>query len=232
LPRYNGDRVLDDNLNYYHWARREIKPLLPENPCRVLEVGAGAGSTLKWIKALYPKSETTAVELNSTLLPELRQNVDVPIIGAIEEAIPQLKTYDLILLLDVLEHLLDPAATLKYLSKLLEPEGRIIVSVPNIAHLSVSIPLLLLRRFDYKDAGILDRTHLRFFVEDTAVKLLNDADFIVTAALISGIQGTKSKLLDVLSCGLLRHHLAKQYIMLGQLNDSKLLQPRIRWKIA
>jgi len=219
-------------MDYYHWVRQEIKPLLPKNPSRVLEVGAGAGHTLKWIKELYPKTETTAVEINSALLQELRQNVDVPIIGPIDEALPQLKSYDLILFLDVLEHLSDPTATLRNLSKHLEANGQVIVSVPNIAHLSVSVPLLLQRRFDYQDAGILDRTHLKFFVEGTAIKLLNDANFIVTAGLVSGIQGPKSKLLDLVSFGGLRHHLAKQYIMLGQLTDGKLSQERIKWALA
>ena len=219
-------------MDYYHWVRQEIKPLLPKNPSRILEVGAGAGHTLKWIKELYPKTETTAVEINSALLQELRQNVDVPIIGPIDEALPQLKSYDLILFLDVLEHLSDPTATLRNLSKHLEANGQVIVSVPNIAHLSVSVPLLLQRRFDYQDAGILDRTHLKFFVEATAIKLLNDANFIVTAGLVSGIQGPKSKLLDLLSFGGLRHHLAKQYIMLGQLTDGKLSQERVRWALA
>ena len=219
-------------MDYYHWVRQEIKPLLPKNPSRILEVGAGAGHTLKWIKELYPKTETTAVEINSALLHELRQNVDVPIIGPIDEALPQLKSYDLILFLDVLEHLSDPTATLRNLSKHLEANGQVIVSVPNIAHLSVSVPLLLQRRFDYQDAGILDRTHLKCFVEGTAIKLLNDANFIVTAGLVSGIQGPKSKLLDLVSFGGLRHHLAKQYIMLGQLTDGKLSQERVRWALA
>jgi 2-polyprenyl-3-methyl-5-hydroxy-6-metoxy-1,4-benzoquinol methylase len=171
-------------MDYYHFVRSEITPLLPNAPARILEVGAGAGSTLKWLKAVNPKTETTAVELNSSLLDQLEQNADVVVIGAIDETISKLKTYDLILLLDVLEHLPDSTATLRKLSKLLEPEGHVIVSVPNIAHLSVSIPLLTQRRFRYQDAGILDRTHLRFFVEDTAVELLNDANLIVTAGLI------------------------------------------------
>jgi len=219
-------------MDYYHFIRREIEPLLPKSPTRILEVGAGAGGTLKWLKTLYPKAKTTAVELNPDLLDELKQNVDVVVIGQIEETFTELKTYDLILLLDVLEHLPDSTATLRKLSKLLEAGGHIIVSVPNIAHLSVSVPLLLKRRFNYQDAGILDRTHLRFFVEDTAIKLLNDANVIVTAGLISGLQGTKAKLLDLLSLGLLRHHLAKQYIMLGQLGDHKIVQKRIRWTIS
>jgi 2-polyprenyl-3-methyl-5-hydroxy-6-metoxy-1,4-benzoquinol methylase len=219
-------------MDYYHFVRREIQPLLPKSATRILEVGAGAGGTLKWLKALYPKAETTAVELNADLRDELKQNVDVAVIGQIDETFAELKTYDLILLLDVLEHLPDSNGTLQRLSSLLENGGHVIVSVPNIAHLSVSVPLLLKRRFNYQDAGILDRTHLRFFVEDTAVKLLNDANLLVTAGLISGVEGPKAKLVDLLSFGLLRHHLAKQYIMLGHLGGRKIVQKRIRWTIS
>jgi 2-polyprenyl-3-methyl-5-hydroxy-6-metoxy-1,4-benzoquinol methylase len=219
-------------MDYYHFVRREIQPLLPKSAMRILEVGAGAGGTLKWLKTLYPKAETTAVELNPDLRDELKQNVDVAVIGQIDEAFAELKTYDLILLLDVLEHLPDSTTTLRKLSRLLEAGGHVIVSVPNIAHLSVSVPLLLKRRFTYQDSGILDRTHVRFFVEDTAIKLLNDANLIVTSGLISGLQGPKAKLLDLVSFGLLRHHLAKQYIMLGQLDDRKIVQETVRWTVS
>lgn len=219
-------------MDYYHLVRSEIEPLLPKAPTRILEVGASSGATLKWLKMLNPNIETTAVELNPALRDELKQNADVVIVGPIDEKVSDLKTYDLILLLDVLEHLPDSTATLRNLSNLLELGGHVIVSVPNIAHLSVSVPLLLQRRFNYQDAGILDRTHLRFFVEDTAIKLLNDANLTVTAGLISGLDGPRAKMLDLFSFGLLRHHLAKQYIMLGQLSDRKIEQTKIRWKIA
>lgn len=219
-------------MEYYHFVRREIEPLLPSDCRRILEVGAGAGSTLKWLKTIYPAAETTAVELNSTLLTELERNVDVAIIGRVEDVLTELKTYDLILMLDVLEHLPNSTGTLKKISRLLEPRGQVIVSVPNISHLSVSIPLLLHRRFSYQDAGILDRTHLRFFVEDSAVKLLNNSNLIVTAGLISGIQGPKAKFLNYLTFGFLRHHLAKQYIMLGQPSDREVVQGSVRWMVA
>jgi 2-polyprenyl-3-methyl-5-hydroxy-6-metoxy-1,4-benzoquinol methylase len=219
-------------MDYHQWVRREIEPLLPKQCTHILEVGAGAGATLKWLKTLYPKAETTAVEINPALLDELKLNADLAIIGPVDQTIAQLKTYDLILLLDVLEHLPDPTETLQKLTKLLNPEGRVIVSVPNIAHLSVSIPLLLQRRFDYQQAGILDRTHLRFFVEGTAIKLLNDANLNVTEALISGIQGPGAKVFNFLTFGLLRHYVAKQYIMLGQLSDREFVQQKIQWKLA
>jgi 2-polyprenyl-3-methyl-5-hydroxy-6-metoxy-1,4-benzoquinol methylase len=221
-----------EKMEYYRWVRREIEPLLPKQCNRILEVGAGGGATLKWLKTLYPKAETTAVEINPALSDELKQNADVAIIGPLEQTFAQLKTYDLILLLDVLEHLPDPTESLQKLAKLLNADGKVIVSVPNIAHLSVSLPLLLQRRFEYQQAGILDRTHLKFFVESTAVKLLNDANLKVTEAIISGIQGPGTKAFDFLTFGLLRHYVAKQYIMLGQLNDQEFVQQKIRWKLA
>jgi 2-polyprenyl-3-methyl-5-hydroxy-6-metoxy-1,4-benzoquinol methylase len=219
-------------MDYYRWVRHGIEPLLPKRCASILEVGAGAGATLKWLKTLYPGAETTAVEINPDLRKELNRNVDFPIIGPLDQVISQLETYDLILLLDVLEHLPDPTESLRRLAKLLNPEGQVIVSVPNVAHLSVSIPLLFQRRFDYQDAGILDRTHLKFFVEDTAVKLLNDASLNVTKGLISGIEGRKAKLLDLLTLGFLRHYATKQYIMLGQLSDREFVQQRIDWALA
>ena len=117
-------------MDYYHFVRREIAPLLPKACNQVLEVGAGAGATLKWLKEVYPTAETTAVELNSALFDELRLNADITVIGSIDETFSQLKSYDLILLLDVLEHLPDSIGTLRKLSKLLNVGGKVICRSP------------------------------------------------------------------------------------------------------
>lgn len=220
------------DMEYHHFVRREIGPLLPADASHILEVGAGAGSTLKWLKDVFPAAETTAVEINSSLAEELKSNVDRALLGGIEDTFPQLRQYDLILLLDVLEHLADSAAVLRNLASLLTPAGSVIVSLPNIAHWSVSVPLLLQGRFEYQDAGIMDRTHLRFFVKETAVRLLNDAGLVVDRGLISGLQGPKTRLADSITLGLLRDRLAKQYIMRGQINAKRLPQPSIRWSVA
>lgn len=219
-------------MTYYHHVRRNIEPLLPENASQILDVGAGGGGTLSWLKTVYPNAQTTGVEVNPDLESELRQNADVAIVGNIDECMTRLGTFDLILLLDVLEHVPDSTRTLQGIRRRLRAGGRIIVSVPNIAHLSVTVPLLVQRRFAYQNAGIMDRTHLRFFVEDTAVKLLNDANLIVTKGLVIGPKEPKSKALDRLSLGLLRHHLTKQYVMLGESNDSEATQRRVRWEIG
>lgn len=214
--------------DYYHHIRYDIRPLLPKQCGKILDVGAGSGATLAWLKTIYPGAQTTGVELNPAMSNELQRNADVAMIGNIDECIPKLSRYDLILLLDVLEHLADSVASLRQLTRLLQPDGHIIVSVPNIAHLSVSLPLLFRRRFTYQDAGILDRTHLRFFVEDTAVRLMNEADLVVCAGITVGLGGPKARFLHRATGGLLRHHLTKQYIMLGRRTATG-DQPTVKW---
>jgi hypothetical protein len=82
--------------------------------------------------------------------------------------------FDVILMLDVLEHLTDPAAVLRRLVPVLEDGGWAVISLPNVAHASVRLALLD-GRFTYTDVGLLDRTHLRFFDRDGVANLLRDA---------------------------------------------------------
>lgn len=76
---------------------------------------------------------------------------------------------------DVLEHVPDPAALLPRLLRTYLPTGgTILVSLPNVAHLSMRLSLLL-GRWQYADKGILDRTHMRFFTASTSAALLRDS---------------------------------------------------------
>jgi len=89
------------------------------------------------------------------------------------------RSVDVILCLDVLEHLIDPWAVVARLGGLLADGGAIIASIPNIRYRKVVLPLLLRGRFDYADDGILDRTHLRFFVRETAIALMQSGSLAV-----------------------------------------------------
>jgi 2-polyprenyl-3-methyl-5-hydroxy-6-metoxy-1,4-benzoquinol methylase len=218
-------------MTYYDHIRSEIRPLLPESASSILDIGAGAGATLMWLKEIYPNAKTTGVEINPALCDQLRKNADLAIIGDVDVCFPQLQSYDLILCLDVLEHFVDSIGTLRKLVTRLEAGGNIIASVPNVAHFSVSIPLLLRGQFSYRDAGILDSTHLRFFVEKTAVELMTSANLRVTKGVITGIDGARSNLLDRLSFGLLRNHLAKQYVMRGELARGEIGQGKVSWML-
>lgn len=88
------------------------------------------------------------------------------------------ETFDVITLVDVLEHLQHPEALLERLKPLLIDEGRILLSVPNIAHASVRLELLN-GHFEYEKTGILDATHLKFFTLDSIQALLAKAGYTV-----------------------------------------------------
>lgn len=84
--------------------------------------------------------------------------------------------YDLMLFADTLEHLPDPPALLKRLRDRLQPDGTLVVSLPNVANWAMRLGLLA-GRFRYTDRGILDRTHLRFYTKRTLVEMLREGGF-------------------------------------------------------
>jgi SAM-dependent methyltransferase len=213
---YGQDRANIVKVNsvskYYTFVRSEIAPLLPRTATRILDVGCGVGATSAWLKSRYPESRTVGLEGNGTLLPELAVNVDEPHIVDLNGPWPDVGGADLVLLLDVLEHLVNPEKALARVMEALTEDGTVIISLPNVAHLSVSLPLLLLGRFDYADAGILDRTHTHFFYKDSALNMARRVGLEVEKGLMGGLLGTKTRLFDRLTFGLIRDRLTKQYI--------------------
>lgn len=85
--------------------------------------------------------------------------------------------FDVVLAGDVLEHLNDPLRVLRVCRGVLKPSGRLVVSLPNIAHVDARLALLQ-GRFDYRPWGLLDDSHLRFYTKETANQLLHDAGFV------------------------------------------------------
>jgi 2-polyprenyl-3-methyl-5-hydroxy-6-metoxy-1,4-benzoquinol methylase len=81
--------------------------------------------------------------------------------------------YDLSIMADVLEHLVDPWAVLKELHRSTAPNCRLALSVPNIRHYKIVLPLLFRGEFRYQNSGIMDRTHLHFFTRESLIETLN-----------------------------------------------------------
>jgi predicted TPR repeat methyltransferase len=86
--------------------------------------------------------------------------------------------FDVVVCADVLEHLARPEELLARIREWLAPGGLLLVSLPNVANVTVRAGLLL-GQFPYADKGILDRTHLRFYTRRSARRLLEDAGFRV-----------------------------------------------------
>lgn len=79
--------------------------------------------------------------------------------------------FDYIIFADILEHLIDPDEVLSFFEKNLKPEGKIIISIPNIAFILYRIKLLF-GRFDYEKYGVIYKGHLRFFTLSNYKQLL------------------------------------------------------------
>jgi SAM-dependent methyltransferase len=140
---------------------------------RALDVGAADG----FLAELLTRQgwQVTALERDPAQAAKARGRCHEVIVADLDSAILHLEgVFDAIVYGDVLEHLSDPLPVLVALNRSLAAGGRVIVSVPNVAHLWVRLSLLL-GRWDYGDHGILDRTHLRFFTRRSFVRFLSDA---------------------------------------------------------
>ena len=159
---------------YFDHVRRGIGPLLPLRVSRVLEIGCASGSTLAWLRRERHCTWVAGVELNEAAAARAREHCDLLLIGDVEtmELPIDPGSVDLILCLDVLEHLCDPWALVQRLQPLLCPGGALLASIPNIRNYQVLRQLIFRGRFRYVPAGILDRTHLRFFTRSSCIELL------------------------------------------------------------
>jgi 2-polyprenyl-3-methyl-5-hydroxy-6-metoxy-1,4-benzoquinol methylase len=89
--------------------------------------------------------------------------------------------FDCIVLADVLEHLRDPWAVVRWAAPQVAPGGSLVVSVPNVRHAKTFWTLLVRRRWPYDPVGIFERTHLRFFARRNLPELVAGTDFEVVA---------------------------------------------------
>lgn len=163
------------NPNYSQHVRMEIIELMDfdlDQELNILEVGCACGGTLLKIKDKYKKSKLYGMELNrnSAKVASLIADVSAANIEKEELSYPA-AFFDVIIFADVLEHLYDPWLVLENMKRYLKPDGKLLISLPNIMHKSV-VTSLLQGFWTYEDAGIMDRTHLRFFTLNEINKMM------------------------------------------------------------
>jgi len=210
-----GQFYSDKHAHYFANARLDVLPLLPEHIDKVLEIGAANGATLAHIKGQWPSARTVAVEPFPVAAAKARGCVDV----VLEDTLENLSAadfadapFDVILCLDVLEHMVDPWAAVAKLTGLLVPGGRIVASITNVSHSSSLFPLLFKNQWKLTDHGVLDRTHLRFFVKDSAVELMTSSGLkLHDVRPIFQDQGGPRDRLNKLTFGMFERFVAQQY---------------------
>jgi 2-polyprenyl-3-methyl-5-hydroxy-6-metoxy-1,4-benzoquinol methylase len=171
---------------YYDSPRREILPWLPERVVRLLDVGCGSGATTAAVRDARGVEWAGGIEFVDAVAERAEARLDRVWRGDAAQAPLEAEiaagSLDLVLCLDVLEHMPDPWTMVRRLSRLLRPGGRLILSVPNIRHWKFVWCLIARGDFTYRDAGLLDRTHLRFFVRRTAIELATCGGLELVAA--------------------------------------------------
>lgn len=110
-------------------------------------------------------------------------------------------------------HLPDPWAVVSQLHPLLAPGGCIVASLPNVRNFTVVLPLLLKGEWRYRNTGILDRTHLRFFGFREAVELLSSSGLKLEACEASIPKAKRLIWANALTLGLLRGFLSLQTLV-------------------
>ncbi|RDC59697.1 hypothetical protein HME9302_00889 [Alteripontixanthobacter maritimus] len=164
-------------VNYHSNVRHDVLPHVPRGGT-LLDLGGGDGATATEVRRQGLADRVGVVDMvepapGSKL--DFNYQGDLTQDGFIEKIGEEQGPFDTILTLDILEHLEDPWTMVRRLHQQLKPGGVIVSSVPNVRHRSVTVPLLLGNKWQYRDSGILDRTHLRFFVKKTAIELMTSS---------------------------------------------------------
>lgn len=209
--------------NYHALVRREVLELVPQDAGKVLDVGGGVGASSAFLKTAGKATGAVLVDL---VADEHHPEIDAAYGGNLED--PELLRrigveqgpFNTILCLDVLEHITDPWSVVGRLRDMLSPGGVIVASIPNVRNYRLVVPLVIHGKFELKDSGILDRTHLRWFVEDTAVRLFTEAGMEVEV-LRKHFVGPKKTLFNLLTLGLFRNFLTIQFYIRARKPDAE-----------
>jgi 2-polyprenyl-3-methyl-5-hydroxy-6-metoxy-1,4-benzoquinol methylase len=165
----------------YANPRDEVTVLIPTSASRVLDVGCSTGEMGVALKVRG--HHVTGVELDPTLAATARGRLDAVIEGDVEAMAGEGRSlggpYDCVVFADVLEHLRDPWAVLRWGAEHVALGGSIVVSVPNVRHAKTFWALAVRRRWPYDPVGIFDSTHLRFFARRNLPELVEGTGFEV-----------------------------------------------------
>jgi 2-polyprenyl-3-methyl-5-hydroxy-6-metoxy-1,4-benzoquinol methylase len=161
------------------WLKRYKAQVMPDRLCIVYDIGCAQGMLGQLLEpgdfVLYGvDSEIAAVEqARLTYRDVIHADIESGSIFAFPEP------PDVLVLADVLEHTRDPWQRLDHLCQTyLSPGTRVVISLPNIAHLYLRLSLLA-GRFEYTERGLTDRTHLRFFTLTSALRLVQQCNIVV-----------------------------------------------------
>jgi predicted TPR repeat methyltransferase len=163
----SSHRILIDLIGRYSNGARTL-----------LDLGAAGGELGQALRNRFKR--TIGFENDVDRIGDLQKRFDQAVIADLETVRRLPAKADAIVLADILEHLRDPRALLACVRNSLTSEGHLFVSVPNIANVTVRIGLLF-GIFEYRERGILDSSHLRFYTMRAIKRDIEAAGFRIIA---------------------------------------------------
>ncbi len=155
------------------------------NQKRVLEIGAGPGSITKHLRHTND-CRITALELDGEaikkLMPYCEQIYQADLNSPVwSDLLKDEGRFDVVVAADVLEHVYEPQVILKQMAAFMNDDGCVVISVPHIGHSAIHA-CLLNEDFSYRDWGLLDKTHIRFFGIKNIQSLIENAGLKIVQA--------------------------------------------------
>jgi methionine biosynthesis protein MetW len=169
----------------YTTAREDVLDMVPPSARHILDLGCSSGALARSLKSAVPGRTVVGVELDARYAADAAQHLDRVIHADLEklewsEAFGNQQLFDCIIFADVLEHLVDPRRCLMQATQYLRPGGCVVVSLPNVRHVSAFFAIFVRGTFPQRDRGIFDNTHLRWFTVADARKLLAESGLSVS----------------------------------------------------
>lgn len=182
----------DKSRQYYEADRADMLKYIPQGAKRTLEFGCGFGGFSALLKNRL-HTESWAVEINKEAAQEASQSLDRVIHADAMAAIDQIpgNYFDCIIFFDILEHLVDPYGLLSAVKSKMAPHGVVVASIPNIRYYSVFKDFVVHGNWEYRDQGVMDRTHLRFFTRKSILGTFKQLGFQILT--MEGIHPTSSR---------------------------------------
>jgi len=201
---------------YFSNTRKDLLSFIDKNylGLTILEIGAGSGETLLELKKTGIANKIYGYDLVDICLN--KSEFESFIVGNIEkDPIPFNEKFDIIILADVLEHLVEPEKVLEKLISFLKKNGKIYISLPNIRNYKAMYNIFFKGDFKYEEEGVLDQTHLRFFCKKNMKALITKIDGLQLVETVSNLKHTKSKISTInnLTFGLFEGFFSLQYFL-------------------
>lgn len=208
----------------YIGVRSDILSVIPESVNTLLDVGCSIGTLGAEVIAANPKAKVYGVELDPEMAKLAEEKLHRVYVANMDEfslaAEFSRDSFDCVVLADVLEHLKDPWQVVAEAVEITSSGGLVIACIPNVRHFDTIFNLVFLGKWPYRDRGIHDRTHLRFFTRKNIGELFAagavDVERIDTNYRLVERPSRINRWAKYFALPVLKHFLAFQYIIVAR----------------